>query len=122
MPRYFHQVNLSKPQYLWSNRDWRVFRATCAPTKRQLELAASIIPAWRSGTPISELAERGKTSRAYIYEILAMEELRDREKMKKFYAKRKNLGRPLDMGGSRDVWIDDDFPFPTPSQNLTPRS
>lgn len=63
----------------------------------------------RSGWPIAEIARRGVISRAYVYEILATEKLRDERRMTQHYARRRNIGRPIDLGGPRDEWIDRDL-------------
>lgn len=103
----YRAANLDRPQYLWSHRDWRVFRASCAPTKRQQILTIEVVKAVRSGKRVEDIAVVGKISKAYVYEILATEELRDKFRMDRFFDKRRNLGRPIDMGGPRDVWIED---------------
>jgi hypothetical protein len=105
----YHLANLDRPSWRWSPRDWRVFRAYCRPTRRQAELAPYVVSAYRSGTSAAEIAVRGEISRAYVYELLAAEAHRDRIVMDRFHAARRNLGRPIDLGGPRDVWVDYDI-------------
>lgn len=86
-----------------------MFKASCHPTPRRRELADRIVRAVRGGTPRRDLVEPGKLSLFYINVIMDTERLRDRIRMERFYARRRNLGRPIDMGGPRDVWIDYDI-------------
>lgn len=72
-------------------------------------MAGWIVPTYKSGTPVSKLAYRGSVSRSYVHQILAAEELRDRVRMDRFHEHRRNLGRPIDMGGPRDEWVDRDI-------------
>lgn len=108
----FKRLDLSKPSWRWSHRDWEVFRAYCHPGKRTSRRMAEIATAYRSGASVSEIAKTGEISRAYVYKMLAAEELRDRVRMDRFYERRRNLGRPIDMDGPRDEWIEwDVFDF-----------
>lgn len=100
-------ANLDRPSYQWSQRDWWIFHAHCGQTERRRELARRVVTAVRSGTSVKEVAEQEGHSRSYIHQILAAEDLRDRIILERFYAKRKNLGRPIDMGGPRDRWIEE---------------
>ncbi len=76
------------------------------PTKRQQTLTTEIVTAVRSGTPRKDLIIPGKMSLFYINVILDAQKLRDRLYMERFFSRRHNLGRPIDMGGPRDVWIE----------------
>lgn len=101
---------LNRPSWQWSLRDWRIFRAAhCGATKRHRELAEKIVPAIRGGARVQEFVVEGKISAKYIYLILSTQKLRDEFKMARFYEKRGNIGRPLDMGGLRDTWIETDL-------------
>lgn len=103
-------ANLDRPSWQWSPRDWWIFRSThCGQTPRARRLSIDIVSAARSGTPIAEIAAKGEISRSYVNMILAAERLRDEVKMKRFYDRRGNLGRPFDMGGPRDEWLDRDL-------------
>lgn len=110
----FRPANLDRPSWQWSQRDWRVFRAThCGRTPKEQQRATEILTAVRSGVPVSDIAVKGKISRQYVYLILASEKLREEVSAKRFFEKRRNLGRPIDMGGPRDVWIECElFDFP----------
>ncbi len=68
----------------------------------------SIIEARLAGVPVDEIVNGSALSRAYVYQIFADEKLRDRARMRRFYAHRRNLGKPLDPGGPRDEWIERD--------------
>lgn len=102
-------ANLDRPSWQWSHRDWRVFKASCHRTPRREALARMVVARVRSGWKIEAIASRGEISRAYVYEIMASEQLRDEFRMARFYERRGKLGRPLDVGGPRDEWIERDL-------------
>jgi hypothetical protein len=100
--------NLDRLNYLWSQRDWEIYKALhTGGTKHQKEVTLKIVTAYRSGESVTSIKEKNKISKQYIYKILAIQKLRDNKKMEIFYSKRKNLGRPLDLGGKRNEWIED---------------
>ena len=106
--RPYRSARLDRSNLRWSPRDWRVFRASCSMSPRQREVAVEVVSKFRSGVPVSEIAEPGVRSKQYVYVILASEDLRDANRMANFFAGRRNLGRPLDVGGPRDEWVDYD--------------
>lgn len=107
--RPFHRANLDQPSFRWSQRDWFIFRAAyCSRTPSQEDREREVVTAFRSGTPVSQIAKRSERSKQLVYMILAAAQLRDERRLEQFYDKRRNLGRPLDMGGPRGVWIEDD--------------
>lgn len=110
LARPYHAARVDRPSWMWSQRDWAIFRAACAQTQtpRQRLRAVDVVTRFRGGEPVSSIAERGVVSRQYVYQMLAAEELRDARVMGIFYAGRRNLGRPIDLGGPRDEWVESD--------------
>jgi hypothetical protein len=104
----YRSARLDRPSYCWSQRDWAVFRASCSSTPRQRARAVEVVTWYRSGVPVSEIAVAGQTSRQYVYVVLLAEDLRDAHHMAVFYRGRRNLGRPIDLGGLRDEWVECD--------------
>lgn len=106
---------VSRDNLLWSRRDWEVFRASCAQSPRQRERSVGVVRRFRSGEPVSLILldgglppRRGRISRQLVYSLLAAEDLRDARAMRLFFGRRRNLGRPIDMGGPRDEWVERD--------------
>lgn len=104
----YRSARLDRPSYCWSQRDRAVFRASCSSTPRQRERAVEVVTRHRSGVPVSEIVVAGQTPRQYVYVVLAAEDLRDAYHMAVFYRRRRNLGRPIDLGGLRDEWVECD--------------
>ena len=96
------------PSYTWSQNDWAVFRAACRPTRKQLELQTELVTAIRLGARPKDLATPTRTKQR-VYQILSAAYLKEQWIMQRFYERRRNLGRPLDLPGPRDVWIDYDI-------------
>ena len=105
----FKPANLDRPSWQWSQRDWTVFKATCHSTDTQTALRRRVVTEYRSGRRVADITEPGKLSRQYVYLMLATELRRDELKMERFYERRGNIGRPLDICGPRDEWIDRDI-------------
>lgn len=108
-PDTLRPANLDRPSWQWSQRDWTVFKAACHSTEKQEALRTQVVKEIRNGKRVADLAEHGKLSRQYIYVLLATQERIDRWKMARFHERRGNLGRPLDMGGPRDEWLERDI-------------
>ena len=68
MPAY-RLANLDRPSWRWSPRDRSVFRIYANPTRRAQELREKIVPAYRSGVPVTEIAVSGEISRQYVREV-----------------------------------------------------
>lgn len=109
MIKGFKPANLNRPSWQWSQRDWTIFKATCHHSERSTKLRLCVVIAYRSGVPVAKIVEPGKLSKWYVYLMLATQLEIDRIKMRRFYERRYNLGRPIDMGGPRDEWIERDI-------------
>lgn len=104
-----YPANLDRPSWQWSKRDWRIFKTFCHQTPHQAKRHRRIMEEYWSGKSVKEIAKQGEVSVQYIYMVLALEELRWKRRTEAFYAGRRNLGRPIDMDGTRDEWIDWDL-------------
>lgn len=109
MIKGFRPANLHRPNWQWSHRDWAIFKATCHHSEKTTALRLRIVTAYRSGVRVAQLVEPGKISHQYIYLLLAIQHEIDKRRMARFYERRCNLGRAIDMGGLRDEWIDRDI-------------
>jgi len=103
------QQVFQKPSYLWSSAEWQAFRMRCHPTRRFAELAPRIVPLVLGGRTQAEVGKIVGCSKQYVSLVVIEYRDRVRLRMRQFYEGRRNLGRPIDMGGPRDEWIDRDL-------------